>query len=148
MALIYFLCFHLWRRQARPWGFVFLVRTLGNRARNSFISFDAKRGQLGPVWQSETKGMNEKKNAVYVWRETHLLNALHVVGPAQLDCGWPDVIIHTCSQFLPSCCTAQLQFQCTYTCSFPYLLILWSPIASTVKALGECFQGPLFSSTP
>lgn len=115
------------------WSFAFHVRTLGNRTRNHLIRFDAKRGQWGP-------GL-AKWN---VWRETQWLNALHVVGPAQLDCRWSDVIIHTCCQFLPACCTAQLQFQCTYTCSFPYLLILWSSIASTVKALGRALSRPPF----
>lgn len=80
---------------------------------------------------------------------SHRLNAMYVVGPAQWGFGWSDVIIHTCSQFLPSCCMAWLQFQCTHTCLAPYLLILWSYITSTVKELGERFQGLLFfPSTP
>lgn len=123
-------------------SFVFHVWTLGIRTRRIFISFHVKRRPLRSSLADWNRGNEEEKEtSVFV---SHRLNATHVVGPAQWGFGWSDVIIHTCSQFLPSCCMAWLQFQCTHTCSLPYLLILWSYITSTVKELGERFQGLLF----
>lgn len=65
-----------------------------------------------------------------VIRDTLLLNAAYVVGPAQLHCGWSDVIIHTCSQFLPACCTAQFEFQCTYSTHVQFPICLFFDLPS------------------
>lgn len=66
---------------------------------------------MGPVWRQEADRMKKRKTSVRC-----SLYATYVVGPARLYCGWPDVIVHTRSQFLLSYCTAQLQFQWIYTC--------------------------------
>lgn len=111
-------------------GFVFHVWTPGSRKRNILIHFDVKTKKR-PVRSSLAEGNRRDDERHTNWMLRMWLDLLRwIVGG----------LMSSFSQFLPSCCTAQLQFQCTYyTCSIPYLPILWSSITSTVKALGERF---------
>lgn len=106
----------------------FVNRISGNWIRNIFLNFEE--------W---------KKSRIVKWNWTDgnwpVLSEMYVVRHAQLDCGWSDVIIFSCCQFLPSSCTASLQFKCTYTFLFR-LPILWSAITSNVNVLGRPFNVP------
>lgn len=118
-------------------GFVFHVWTLGNRARNSFIIFDVERGQSGPVgrvkqkrWGREKTCVSENKHCMlHMWLDllrwivSGLMSSFTHTASFCLHAAWPILSFSSC------------------TCvSIPYLLTLWSPFTSTVKALGERFS--------
>lgn len=78
-------------------------------------------------------------------RETHSLNATNAAGPAPLACGWSDVIILSCGQFRPPCCTDPHRFQPPRV-QFPNVRILWAFITSSLGAHGEQLKASLFPS--
>lgn len=120
------------------WSFVFHVWALGNGARNSFIIFDVKRGQIGPVgwvkrrrqrWVKQECVFEEKQCMLHMWLDLlswivgGLMSSSARAASFCLHAAWPILGFSACTRV-----------------SIPYLLVTWSSITSTVKALGEGFS--------
>lgn len=130
------MCFISGDDKRDPGALCFMCDHWGEERRTVLLSLMWKEASSVQLTTRNRKGGGNKA--------TH---ATYAVGPAQLDCGWSDVIVHTCSQFLSSCRVAH--HRCRYsTClSVVSPLLLLSPITSIVKAPRACWEKALGQTT-